>query len=123
MSENVIETERLTVYYGKHRGIEDVDLSVQRGEVFGFLGPNGAGKSTTQRILMDVIRPSAGRATIFGLDCRKQGSEIRQRVGYLPGELNLYRNMTADGFLNLLQSINGSRQDKRYRQTLYERLD
>lgn len=123
MSENVIETERLTVYYGKHRGIEDVDLSVQRGEVFGFLGPNGAGKSTTQRVLLDVIRPSAGRAQIFGLDCQKQGSEIRQRVGYLPGELSLYRNMTADEFLNLLQSINGSKQDKRYRQRLYERLD
>ncbi len=123
MSENVIETERLTVYYGKHRGIEGVDLSVQRGEVFGFLGPNGAGKSTTQRVLLDVIRPSAGRAHMFGLDCQKQGSEIRQRVGYLPGELSLYRAMTADDFLNLLQSINGSKVKSRYRRELTERLD
>jgi ABC-2 type transport system ATP-binding protein len=123
VSENVIETERLTVYYGKHRGIEDVDLSVQRGEVFGFLGPNGAGKSTTQRVLLDVIRPSTGWARIFGLDCQRHGSEIRQRVGYLPGELSLYRTMTADDFLNLLQSINGSNVELRYRRELTERLD
>ena len=88
----------LTVYYGKHRGIKDVNLTVEKGEAFGFLGPNGAGKTTTQRVLLDVIRPTAGRATIFGLDCRKQGVELRKRVGYLPGELALYKDMKADQF-------------------------
>ena len=64
MSEYVIETEGLTVYYGRHLGIRDVDLKVKKGEVFGFLGPNGAGKTTTQRVLLDVIRPTAGTATV-----------------------------------------------------------
>ena len=73
MSGEIIETQDLTVYYGKHRGILDVNLSVEKGEVFGLLGPNGAGKTTIQRVLMDVIRPTKGRATIFGLDCRKEG--------------------------------------------------
>lgn len=122
MSNKVIETHGLTVFYGKHRGIKDVDLSVEQGEVFGFLGPNGAGKSTTQRVLLDVIRPSAGRASIFGMDCQTQGSEIRQRVGYLPGELSLYPNMTGEQFLNLLSNINGATVDKAYRNSLYERL-
>ncbi len=119
---NVIETEKLTVYYGKHRGIKEVDLVVQQGEVFGFLGPNGAGKSTTQRVLLDVIRPSGGKARIFGLDCQKEGEAVRARVGYLPGELSLYPSMTGERFLNLLAAINGHNVDKAYRQTLYERL-
>lgn len=122
MSKKVIETHNLTVFYGKHRGINKVNLSVEQGEVFGFLGPNGAGKSTTQRTLLDVIRPSSGSAYIFGMDCQKQGSEIRQRVGYLPGELSLYPNMTGEQFLNLLASINGAKVDRAYRQSLYDRL-
>lgn len=119
---NIIETHNLTVFYGKHRGIKDVNLAVQRGEVFGFLGPNGAGKSTTQRVLLDVIRPSGGSATIFGKDCQAHGQEIRQQIGYLPGELSLYPNMKGEQFLNLLANINGKTVDKAYRQTLYERL-
>ncbi len=122
MSEKIIETQSLTVYYGKHRGIKDVDLSVERGEVFGFLGPNGSGKSTTQRVLLDVIRPSGGKAHIFGMDCQTEGSEIRQRVGYLPGELSLYPNMTGAQYLKLMGNINGTKVDEAYRQTLYERL-
>lgn len=122
MSQNVIETRDLTVFYGKHRGIKDVDLAVEQGEVFGFLGPNGAGKSTTQRVLLDVIRPTSGHARIFGMDCQEQGSDIRQRVGYLPGELNLYPNMTGRQFLNLIASINGANVDSAYRDSLYERL-
>lgn len=122
MQNKVIETHNLTVFYGKHRGIKDVNLSVEQGEVFGFLGPNGAGKSTTQRVLLDVIRPSSGTAHIFGKDCQREGPTIRQHIGYLPGELSLYPNMTGEQFLNLLASINGSTVDKSYRQTLYERL-
>ena len=98
MSENIIETRDLTVYYGKHRGILDVNLTVKKGEVFGFLGPNGAGKTTTQRVLLDVFPPTSGSATIFGLDCQKQGVELRQRIGYLPGELALYTNMKASSW-------------------------
>ncbi len=122
MSEPVISTHNLTVFYGKHRGINNVNLSVQKGEVFGFLGPNGAGKSTTERVLLDVIRPSGGRAKIFGMDCQTQGSEIRQRVGYLPGELSLYPGLTGEKFLNLIAGINGAKVDKAYRDSLYQRL-
>lgn len=119
---NVIETDKLTVYYGKHRGISDVDLAVRQGEVFGFLGPNGAGKTTTQRVLLDVIRPSSGRAMIFGKDCQKHGGDIRAHVGYLPGELSLYPGMKGEQFLNLMASLNGKKVNKRYRRELYKRL-
>lgn len=122
MTEHVIETENLTVYYGQHRGIKDVNLAVEPGEVFGFLGPNGAGKSTTQRVLLDVIRPSSGQAFIFGKNCQREGSAIRHRVGYLPGELNLYPSMTGRQFLELLAGINGAEMDHVYLNSLYERL-
>jgi ABC-2 type transport system ATP-binding protein len=123
MSDKIIGTEDLTVYYGKHRGIIDVNLSVEKGEIFGFLGPNGAGKTTTQRVLLDVIRPTKGRATIFGLDCRKEGVAIRKRIGYLPGELSLYPNMKGRNFLNMLASLQEKKVERSYRQQLYERLN
>ena len=99
MSGNAIETHGLTVYYGRHRGIMDVNLTVSKGEVFGFLGPNGAGKTTTQRVLLDVFPPTRGSATIFGQDCQSQGVELRKRIGYLPGELALYTNMNVKRIL------------------------
>lgn len=123
MANHIIETQNLTVYYGKHRGIENVNLTVKEGEVFGFLGPNGAGKTTTQRALMDVIHPTSGQATIFGKDCQTQGVEIRKNIGYLPGELALYPNMKAVNFLDMLDSLHDHNGDKAYRQELYERLD
>jgi ABC-2 type transport system ATP-binding protein len=123
MTDPVIETNGLTVYYGKHRGIENLNLRVEPGEVFGFLGPNGAGKTTTQRVLMDVLRPDKGSAHIFGMDCQKQGVTIRERVGYLPGELSLPPNMKAVDFLDTLAAVRGIRDDLRYRRHLMERLD
>jgi len=123
MSDKVIETRNLTVYYGKHRGIKDVNLLVEQGEVFGFLGPNGAGKTTTQRVLMNVIRPTQGSASIFGRDCRREGVAIRKRVGYLPGELSLYPSMKGHDFLNMLASLREKKLDRGYRQQLYERLN
>jgi len=123
MTENVIETRGLTVYYGRHRGIKDVDLNVEKGEVFGFLGPNGAGKTTTQRVLLDVIRPSQGQAKMFGLDCHKQGVEARKKVSYLPGELSLYDNMKANAFFDMVNSMRGNNGDKAYRNHLCERLN
>jgi ABC-2 type transport system ATP-binding protein len=127
MSDNtydrVIETKNLTMYYGKHRGIIDVNLTVNRGEVYGFLGPNGAGKTTTQRILLDVIRPTTGEAKVFGLDCRKEGVKIRERVGYLPGELSLYKNMTGTRYLSAMASLHGGNIDEKYRKELCERIE
>lgn len=95
MDDMVIRTEGLTKFYGRQRGVIDVNMEVQRGEVFGYLGPNGAGKTTTIRLLLDFIRPTRGRATIFDLDTRRHSREIRQRIGHLPGELALYENLTA----------------------------
>ncbi|MFN2189323.1 MAG: ATP-binding cassette domain-containing protein [Candidatus Promineifilaceae bacterium] len=122
MSVWAIETENLSVYYGRHLGIRDIDLKVEKGEVFGFLGPNGAGKTTTQRVLLDVIRPTAGTARMFGLDCQKEGVEARARVGYLPGELSLYENMKASQFFKMFDSMLGERAVPDYWRTLAERL-
>jgi ABC-2 type transport system ATP-binding protein len=107
MDRPVIQTETLTKFYGKHRGIEDLTFSVRAGEVFGFLGPNGAGKTTTIRTLLDLIRPTRGRAAIFGLDTRAGGLEIRRRVGYLPGDLSLYEHMTGEDHLRYLGHLCG----------------
>ncbi len=123
MAEHVIETRNLTVYYGKHRGIRDVNLLVEKGEVFGFLGPNGAGKTTTQRVLLDVIRPTQGTASVFGLDCKSDGVEIRSRIGYLPGELSLYKEMTGKRFLSTLASLEHREVGPSFRNELCERLD
>ncbi|MBN2050915.1 MAG: ABC transporter ATP-binding protein [Spirochaetales bacterium] len=119
----MINTENLTVYYGSHRGIEEVNLEVRQGEVFGFLGPNGAGKTTTERVLLDVLRPTAGKAFIFGLDCRKNGRDIRKRIGYLPGELKLYEHMTGSSYLKMIGSLDQKKPDGAYTEELCERLE
>ena len=90
---NIIETKKLTKYYGKSLGIIDVDLSIKEGEIFGFIGPNGAGKSTTIRTLLGLIHPTSGNATIFGKDVTKYGPEIKEEVGYLPSEVFYYDDM------------------------------
>ena len=123
MAQTIIETRNLTVYYGHYRGIQDVNLTVEKGEAFGFLGPNGAGKTTTQRVLLDVIRPTTGSATIFGLDCREQGVELRRRVGYLPGELALYKEMQADQFFKMYEYLRGNNGSNGYWRELAKRLD
>ena len=90
---NVIEINNLTKYYGKERGIIDVNFNVEENEIFGFIGPNGAGKSTTLRTILGLIYPTSGSAKIFGKDCIKQGSEIKKEIGYLPSEVFYYDKM------------------------------
>jgi ABC-2 type transport system ATP-binding protein len=118
----VIETEKLTKSYGVHRGIVDVDLTVERGEVFGFLGPNGAGKTTTIRLLLDLIRPTRGRATVFGLDTTRDAVAIHRRVGYLPGEFALYDRLTGGQTLEYFANLHGG-VDREYQHSLIQRLD
>ena len=101
----VIETKDLTKYYGKARGIVDVNLTVEEGEIFGFIGPNGAGKSTTIRTLLALIYKTSGEARIFGLDCEKDRKKILMDVGYLPGEVFYYDNMRARDLLNYSASF------------------
>jgi ABC-2 type transport system ATP-binding protein len=123
VTDYAIETHGLSVYYGRHRGILDVDLRVEQGEVFGFLGPNGAGKTTTQRVLMDIIRPTAGEARMLGRDCQKDGVAARDRVGYLPGELSLYDGMKVRRFFKMYFSLQKSNTDPGHWRTLSERLE
>lgn len=105
--ESAIRTTKLTKYYGKTRGIEDLDLEVRRGEVFGYLGPNGAGKSTTIRLLLDLIRATGGSAEVLGMDSRRDAMSIRRRIGYLPGELALYENLTGRELLEFFGHLRG----------------
>jgi ABC-2 type transport system ATP-binding protein len=95
----------LTKYYGSVRGIEDLDLEVRAGEIFGFLGPNGAGKSTTISTILDFIRPTRGTATVLGLDSRRDSVAIHRSVGYLPGELAMYEKMTGRELLEYLAAL------------------
>lgn len=107
MSNTVIRTQGLTKFYGRQRGVVDVNIQVERGEVFGYLGPNGAGKTTTIRLLLDLIRPTRGQASVFQMDTRRRGVAIRRRIGYLPGELALYENLTGAELLRYLGHLHG----------------
>lgn len=107
VTDPVIRALGLTKFYGKHRGIEQVDLSVVEGEVFGFLGPNGAGKSTTIRLLLDLLRPTSGAASVLGMDPRRDSAAIRQRVGYLPGDLSMYPKMTGRQLCKYFAALRG----------------
>lgn len=119
--ETVLRTHKLTKRFGKFVAVRDLDLDVTRGEIYGFLGPNGAGKSTTIRMLLDLIRPSSGSAEIFGRDVRKHGTSVRHRIGYLPGELALYENLSPRQFYEYSGSLYGVK-DLRYALELSERL-
>lgn len=101
----IIQTENLTKYYGQVRGIENLNLQVKEGEIFGFLGPNGAGKTTTIRILLGLIKPTRGRASIFNLDCQKESVKIREEIGNVPGDVNLYSQMKGEEFLDYLDGF------------------
>lgn len=95
----VIETHRLAKHYGTIIALGGIDLRVSKGAIFGFLGPNGAGKTTTMRILVGLLRPSTGSATVLGKDCVARSTEIRRDIGYLPGDVRLYEWMTGGQFL------------------------
>ena len=99
-----IKIEGLKKAYGEVRALRGVDLEVRRGEILGFLGPNGAGKTTTIRCLLDLIRPDAGTIRILGLDPGADSVAVRRRVGYLPGELSLEANLTAEGVIQALMA-------------------
>jgi beta-exotoxin I transport system ATP-binding protein len=102
-----IETEGLTKFYGGARGIEDISVAVERGEVFGFLGPNGAGKTTTIRTLLDLLHPSRGSATILGLDSHRDSVAIRARLGNLPGDFGYGKHSSGREALELLAKLRG----------------
>jgi ABC-2 type transport system ATP-binding protein len=118
----IIQTEKLTKSYGSHRGIVDIDLEVVEGEAFGFLGPNGAGKTTTIRTLLDNIRPTSGRALVFGIETTVDPVAIHRRIGYLPGEFALYDKLTGGQTIEYFANLRGG-VDPLYQQDLIARLD
>jgi ABC-2 type transport system ATP-binding protein len=113
----------LTKRYGRLTALKDLTLEVQAGETFGFLGLNGAGKTTAIRLLLDLLRPTSGQAFIFGYNCWTEGLEARARIGYLPGELGLYLDLTGLQTLDFLAGLNRQPLDTHYREELCERLE
>lgn len=122
MSAPAIELSGLVKDYGRTRALAGIDLTVERGRIFGFLGPNGAGKTTAIRILLDLIRPTAGVAQVLGLDSQRDTIEVRRRVGYVPGDLRMYDGLRAEQFLDFIDSFRPEKRDLTYRRTLLDRL-
>ena len=117
----IIQTNQLTKSYGRSRGIIDVTFDIQQGEVFGFLGPNGAGKTTTMRTLMGLLHANSGSATIGGLDCWAQSTEVKKLVGYLPGEFAFDPGLRGAQIIEYLGHLRGG-VDQPYLRSLVERL-
>ncbi|HEY7914947.1 MAG TPA: ABC transporter ATP-binding protein [Blastocatellia bacterium] len=118
-----ISVRSLTKTYGRLVAVKNLSLEVRRGETVGFLGLNGAGKTTTIRILLDLLRPSSGRCFILGYDCQTEGLEARSHVGYLPGEMGLYGDLTGFELLDLMAGLGRRRVESHYRNELKRRLE
>jgi ABC-2 type transport system ATP-binding protein len=123
MATPAIQADGLTKYYGPVIGVEDLSFDVAPGEVYGFLGANGAGKTTTIRLLLDLLRPSRGRAAVLGIDCHRDSLRARRQIGYLPGELPIYPDLTARGYLEYLSRLDPRPIDRAYVDGLLKRFD
>jgi ABC-2 type transport system ATP-binding protein len=122
MADTAIRTEGLAKRFGVVEALAGLDLEVGRGEVLGYLGPNGAGKTTTIRLLLDLARPTAGRAEVFGFDTQRQAVAVHRRLAYVPGEAALWPSLTGAETLHLLGRVHGSF-DSSYRDELIGRFD
>jgi ABC-2 type transport system ATP-binding protein len=118
-----ISIRGLTKRYGRLTAVRNLGLEVMPGEIFGFLGLNGAGKTTTIRILLDLLRPDSGTAAVLGHDCQRQGLQVRDLVGYLPGEVDLYGDRTGKDLLDLLGRLQRRPVAAEFRHELQERLE
>jgi ABC-2 type transport system ATP-binding protein len=123
MADAALRAEGLTKYYGAVIGIEELSFEVAPGEVYGFLGANGAGKTTTIRLLMDLLRPSRGRATVLGVDCHRDSLAARRLIGYLPGDLPIYPDLSAGDYLAYLARLDGRPVPPDYLRHLLRRFD
>lgn len=119
---NAVSLEGLVKRYGKHRGIEGLDLKVKEGEWFGYIGPNGAGKSTTIRTMLGLIKATEGKSTVLGMDSWKDREKIMEKVGYLPSEAIFYPEMTVSETLDYALSLHACK-DRRRQKELSERLE
>lgn len=117
----VLKLDNVTKTYGKSRGIEDINLEVVQGEVFGFLGPNGAGKSTTINTILDLLHANSGTITVLGMDSRKDSVDVRKRIGYLSGDMTTDLGLTGKQYLDYARHLHGG-VDTTYMKELVERL-
>lgn len=122
MDDRAIWTEDLTKHFGVVRALDGLSIEVRRGEVFGFLGANGAGKTTTIRLLLDLLRPTRGRAAVNGFDCRRDGLRARASLGYLPGEMPVYPDITGGQLIAFLASLDPRAPDPVWVETLERRF-
>ncbi|SER04238.1 ABC transporter ATP-binding protein [Piscibacillus halophilus] len=119
---SVLKAEGLTKKFGKVQALKGVNLEVNEGEVFGFIGPNGAGKSTTIRILLGILQATSGKATIFGRDVWKEAVEIHKRIAYVPGDVNLWSNLTGGEVIDFFTEMRGAKLDLDRKEELIERF-
>ena len=122
MSKYILEIQNLTKYYGKIKGVENLSLKLEEGEIFGFIGPNGAGKSTTIRLIMNLINKTSGRVLIENKEFNKDDIEIKEKIGYLPSEIHLYDDLTVKEMLDYHESFYKKDISKR-RKELVKRLE
>ncbi len=111
MTDEAVRTCRLTKHYGATGAVRDLDLTVQRGEILGLIGPNGSGKSTTMKMLLNLVHPTSGSASVFGLDVVRDSLEVRRRTGFVTDENHLYRSMRGRFLLRLAAALHGERVD------------
>lgn len=123
MSEIIFRTKDLVKKFGNFVALKGVNLQVNKGEVFGFIGPNGAGKTTMIRVLLGILKATEGSAEIFGLDSWKDAVEIHKRLAYVPGDVNLWPNLSGGEVIDLFINLRGTNFDKKRRDELIERFD
>lgn len=123
MTETAIKIDNVHKYYGKVHALRGVNLEVMQGEVFGFLGPNGAGKTTTIRCMLDLLRPNSGEIRIFNIDPQRSPQAVKEKVGYLPGDLKLEGDFTARDFFKHIRKLRASKREWKDVLNLAERLD
>lgn len=119
----IMELNGIKKSFGKFQALSDVTFSVNKGEVVGFIGPNGAGKSTTIRVLLGMLQADSGRATIFGQDVWKDAVDIHKRIAYVPGDVNLWPNLTGGEVIDLFLSMRGVKVDKQRKEDLMKRFE
>lgn len=121
MAPNILETQKLTKRYGNKAALDSLDLTLTKGEILGYLGPNGAGKTTTIRLLLGLIKPTSGHATLFGKDVTRDAAELHKHIAYVPGETNYWPGLTGAETLTFLANIHGGI-DHGYQQTLIRKF-
>lgn len=114
----LLKTEGLTKMFGNFKAVDDINIDVQKGEVYGFIGPNGAGKSTTIRVLLGMLKATNGKASIFGKDVWQDAVEIHKRIAYVPGDVNLWPNLTGGEVIDLFMKLRGGAMNKNRREEL-----